>query len=364
MAAIEPHRDERFIEIGPGPGALTLRLAARAGEVTAIELDQAMVEGWPKLPANVTLVHADFLDVDIASMTSAQPSRVVGNLPYNVSSPILFRLLEVYRTTGALVDATLMLQREVANRITAAPGTGEDGVLSISVQMHADVRRVLALPPGAFRPPPRVHSAVVHFRFRPPAVALADHRVFEAMVRSIFTQRRKTLQNALGPFASSHQRDAGAALGSVGIDSAPARDAATNRAGAAGIFRFSRRTSCAIVCAFLHTRAKGEVCLAQMNPGLGSQLRPVDTGRGALPLHDALHPPGWCSQRGLSLNEELRLVFVFQLPPTLLITGTGSPSSGRREANERASEPTRTERADEAAREERVGESEGRSPSE
>ncbi len=219
VAAIEPRRDERFIEIGPGPGALTLRLAALAGVVTAIELDQAMVEALrPKLPGNVTLVHADFLDVDIGPIASGQPSRVVGNLPYNVSSPILFRLLEVYRATGALVDATLMLQREVADRITAAPGTGEYGVLSISVQMHADVRRVLALPPGAFRPPPRVHSAVVHFRFRPPAVALADHRVFEAMVRSIFTQRRKTLQNALGPFAASHHRDAGAALGSVGID--------------------------------------------------------------------------------------------------------------------------------------------------
>ena len=82
----------------------------------------------------------------------------------------------LYRTTGTLIDATLMLQREVADRITAAPGTGEYGVLSISAQLHADVRRVLTLPPGAFRPPPKVHSAVVHFRFRPPAVALADGR--------------------------------------------------------------------------------------------------------------------------------------------------------------------------------------------
>jgi 16S rRNA (adenine1518-N6/adenine1519-N6)-dimethyltransferase len=219
VAAIEPRRDERFIEIGPGPGALTLRLAPLAGEVTAVEVDLAMVDALrSKLPGNVTLVHADFLDVDVASITHGHPSRVVGNLPYNVSTPILFRLLDVYRATGTLVDATLMLQREVADRITAAPGTGEYGVLSISAQMHADVRRVLTLPPGAFRPPPKVHSAVVHFRFRPPAVALANGRVFESMVRSIFTQRRKTLRNALGAFATSHHRDAAAALASAGID--------------------------------------------------------------------------------------------------------------------------------------------------
>jgi 16S rRNA (adenine1518-N6/adenine1519-N6)-dimethyltransferase len=219
VAAIDPRPGERFIEIGPGPGALTLRLAPLAGEVTAVELDGVMVEALrPKLSGNVTLIHADFLDVDVASITRGHPSRVVGNLPYNVSSPILFRLVEVYRTTGALIDATLMLQREVADRITAAPGTGEYGVLSISAQMHADVRRVLTLPPGAFRPPPKVHSAVVQFRFRPPAVALADARLFESMVRSIFTQRRKTLQNALGPFAASHHREPGAALASAGID--------------------------------------------------------------------------------------------------------------------------------------------------
>jgi 16S rRNA (adenine1518-N6/adenine1519-N6)-dimethyltransferase len=219
VAAIDPRRDEHFIEIGSGPGALTLRLAPLAGAMTAIELDGTMVEALrPKLPENVTLVQADFLDVDLASITRGRASRVVGNLPYNVSSPILFRLVDAYRSTGLLVDATLMLQREVADRITAAPGTGEYGVLSISAQMHADVRRVLTLPPGAFRPPPKVHSAVVHFRFRPPAAVVADDRVFHSMVRSIFTQRRKTLQNALGPFAASHHREPGPALIAAGID--------------------------------------------------------------------------------------------------------------------------------------------------
>jgi 16S rRNA (adenine1518-N6/adenine1519-N6)-dimethyltransferase len=114
-----------------------------------------------------------------------------------------------------------MVQREVADRIQAAPGSGDYGVLSIAVQLHADVQRVLVLPPGAFRPPPRVHSAVVRLIFRQPAVALRDERLFERMVRAMFTQRRKTLGNALAPFATSRQTNARAALAAAGID--PAR---------------------------------------------------------------------------------------------------------------------------------------------
>jgi 16S rRNA (adenine1518-N6/adenine1519-N6)-dimethyltransferase len=111
-----------------------------------------------------------------------------------------------------------MLQREVAERMQASPGTGDYGVLSILVQLHADVRVVLWLPPGAFRPAPKVRSAVIRLRFRPPAVQLADESVFEGMVRSMFTQRRKTLANALAPFATARGRVAATALSSVGID--------------------------------------------------------------------------------------------------------------------------------------------------
>jgi 16S rRNA (adenine1518-N6/adenine1519-N6)-dimethyltransferase len=219
VAAIDPHTDERFLEIGPGPGALTFRLAPRVAHLTAIEVDGEMVAALEaKRPANVELIHADFLDVDLSAIPGGQAFRVAGNLPYNVASPILFRLLSAYRATGRLLDATLMLQREVADRITASPGTGDYGVLSIAVQVHCDVRRVLALPPGAFRPPPKVHSAVVHFRFRPPSVAIADERAFEAMVRSMFTQRRKTLLNALGPYAASRGAQAREALASAAIE--------------------------------------------------------------------------------------------------------------------------------------------------
>lgn len=218
IAAIDPHPDDHFLEIGPGPGALTRRLAPRVAHLTAIEIDPVMVsELTPKLPANVTLVHADFLEADLSSLGDG-PLRVAGNLPYNVSSPILFRLLDLHRTRGGLRDATLMVQREVAERIEAKPGGGDYGVLAVLVQVDADVKRVLTLPPGAFRPAPKVHSAVVSLRFRPPAVDTVDRGGFEAMVRSMFTQRRKTLSNALRPFAVSRGRDAADALRAADID--------------------------------------------------------------------------------------------------------------------------------------------------
>jgi len=248
VTAIEPQADDRFLEIGPGPGALTLRLAPRVAHVTAIEVDRDLAADLaPRLPANVDLVVADFLQLDLGPLAVSGPLRVAGNLPYNISSPILFRLIErarlpaSQRTSGPpdertsgppdertsgpadqrIVDATLMLQREVADRLEAVPGTGDYGVLSISVQLHADVRRLLTLPPGAFRPAPKVHSAVVRLTFRPPLTPPRDEQVFEAMVRSAFTQRRKTLANALASFADARGMRAVEALQASGI--APSR---------------------------------------------------------------------------------------------------------------------------------------------
>jgi 16S rRNA (adenine1518-N6/adenine1519-N6)-dimethyltransferase len=222
VAAIEPAADDRFLEIGPGPGALTLRLAPRVAHVTAVEIDAPMVAALsPRLPANVTLIHGDFLDFDPRTLGEDR-IRVAGNLPYNVSSPILLKLLRIQRERGGagrkLLDATLMVQLEVAERLAALPGTRDFGVLAILVQLHADVRRVLTLPPGAFRPAPKVHSAVVKLAFRPPAVRLRDESVFEAMVRSMFTQRRKTLGNALRAYAISRRTEPAAALATAGID--------------------------------------------------------------------------------------------------------------------------------------------------
>ena len=226
VAAIEPDAGDRFLEIGLGPGVLTLRLAPLVEHITAVELDRDLVAVLaPRLPANVTLVQRDFLDFDLADLAPQMPVRVAGNLPYNVSAPILFRLIDAHRRLGGIVDASVMLQREVAARITAAPGTGDYGVLAILVRLHTDVRPLLQLPPGAFRPPPKVRSTVLHLRFRRPAVELSDPSGFEEMVRSMFTQRRKTLANALQPYAASRGAEAATALARAGID--PRRRAET-----------------------------------------------------------------------------------------------------------------------------------------
>jgi 16S rRNA (adenine1518-N6/adenine1519-N6)-dimethyltransferase len=141
---------------------------------------------------------------------------VVGNLPYNVSSPILFRLLQLWLETHRLVDASLMLQREVAVRVAAGPGSGDYGPLGILTALHADVDTLLQLPPGAFRPPPKVHSAVIRLRFRPPTVDVGDYAAFERLVRTLFQQRRKTSANALKPLLGS--------LGPGSTSGAPAAD--------------------------------------------------------------------------------------------------------------------------------------------
>ena len=221
IAAVAPNRNETFIEIGPGRGALTAPLAERAGKVIAVELDRDLAATLaPRVPQNVRLVQANFLDVDLPQLLQGEhpPVRVVGNLPYNVASPILFRLLDTADEGRLLRDATLMVQREVADRIVAAPGGGDYGAMSIQVQLVADVERVLSLPPGAFRPPPKVHSAVVQLRFRSLRVDVGSREVFERVVRGLFLQRRKTLANALKPVAASFGHSSVDVLLKAGLD--------------------------------------------------------------------------------------------------------------------------------------------------
>jgi 16S rRNA (adenine1518-N6/adenine1519-N6)-dimethyltransferase len=216
--AIDPRSTDRFLEIGPGPGVLTERLAPRVAHLTAVELDPDMVAALKsRLPLNVSLVEQDFLDFDM-SQAGSQELRVAGNLPYNVSSPILFKLLRARREGVAIADATLMVQREVADRIEGIPGTKNYGTLAIFVQLRAAVRRVLTLPPGAFRPIPKVHSAVLRLDFREPEVTMKDEATFERLVRSIFTQRRKTLLNALKPFAEERAIAPRVAVAAAGVD--------------------------------------------------------------------------------------------------------------------------------------------------
>ncbi|HET9469257.1 MAG TPA: 16S rRNA (adenine(1518)-N(6)/adenine(1519)-N(6))-dimethyltransferase RsmA [Vicinamibacterales bacterium] len=218
--AIAPSREDVFLEIGPGPGILTLRLAPKVSRLVAIEIDRDLIaELTPKLPANASIVPGDVLEIDLRTVLPQTPApiRIAGNLPYNISSPILFRLLEL-QSLRPVTDATLMLQREVADRLTAKPRTKEYGVLSVLTQWRAHVSRELAIPPGAFRPPPDVRSALIRLTFRDPPFRLKDPVLFEQMVRSMFTQRRKTVANALAAFGAEIGVDPGDALAATGID--------------------------------------------------------------------------------------------------------------------------------------------------
>ena len=228
VAAVAATPDDSILEIGPGRGAITKPLAAQVKRLLAVEVDRDLAAELEAaaLP-NVTVVTRDVLSVDLAPIiaewlgTPAGPQnqiRIVGNLPYNISSPILFALLDLAAQTGGVRDAMLMLQKEVADRLVARTGTGDYGVLTVLTALHADVKRVLSLPPGAFRPPPKVHSAVVRLVFRPPAVQIHDHDAFVRMVRTMFTQRRKTISNALKPFGVERGVDPMQALGRAGID--------------------------------------------------------------------------------------------------------------------------------------------------
>jgi 16S rRNA (adenine1518-N6/adenine1519-N6)-dimethyltransferase len=219
---------DETIEIGPGRGALTAPLAARVRRLLAIEVDRDLARALEarRLP-NLTVLNADVLRIDLRqtveswlgrSLSTGGPVRLVGNLPYNISSPILFRLLDLASSTAGLKDAVLMLQKEVADRVVARPGTGEYGVLSILTALGADASTLLTLPPGAFRPVPTVTSAAIRLRFRAPPLGVRDLALLTRMVRSMFTQRRKTVSNALKPFAAGGPIPPGTALERSGID--------------------------------------------------------------------------------------------------------------------------------------------------
>ena len=200
IKAIAPQPDQDFIEIGPGPGALTRPLTQRAKSVTAFEIDRDLATALTEetIP-NLTVVEGDFLERETSDFRCQMSDRVrvAGNLPYNVASAIMFKLIDLHAAGVPLVDATLMLQREVADRLVAAPGSKEYGVLSILIQHRADVDTVLKLPAGAFRPPPKVLSSLIRLRFREPRPAVTDAALFARIVQAVFTRRRKTMANAL-----------------------------------------------------------------------------------------------------------------------------------------------------------------------
>lgn len=209
VAAIAPQAGDVFLEIGPGRGALTRPLLEAGATVHAIEIDRDLAAGLRTWQHPCLTVHeGDALDMPAeAWFAGSVPYRVAANLPYNISTAVLLRLFDEARA-GRLRDATLMLQKEVVDRIVSGPGAKTFGPLAIAAAMDADVRRLFVLPPGAFRPPPAVDSAVVHCRFRPPPVTVHDRALFDQLVRHLFTLRRKTLGRALRPFADERGADA------------------------------------------------------------------------------------------------------------------------------------------------------------
>ena len=190
---------ETVVEIGPGQGAITHALASRAAHVVAIELDAGLATRLRAefSPQRVSVVEADVLGFDFEAASAAAGKRlaIAGNLPYYITSPILLKLAASH---AALDRAVLMVQREVADRIVAEPGSRDYGLLSVTVQMHGPVERLFTLAPSAFSPPPDVHSTVFRWRFAPRFGDLGvEEGNFLRFVRQVFAQKRKTLANNL-----------------------------------------------------------------------------------------------------------------------------------------------------------------------
>lgn len=201
VSAIAPRAKEMLFEIGPGEGALTLPLLAAAGRLTAIELDTDLIPDLRKRAASIgelEIIHADVLKVDFTALArerGAARLRIAGNLPYYISSPILFHCVE---HAAVIEDMHFMLQKEVVDRMAAVPGSKVYGRLSVMLQLACRVEPLFVVPPQAFRPPPKVDSAVVRLRPLPPEEQHdADPSVLYGVVRAAFSQRRKTLANAL-----------------------------------------------------------------------------------------------------------------------------------------------------------------------
>lgn len=219
VSAIDPRPDQTFLEIGPGQGAITCRLAERAAAVVAVEVDRDLAATLrAEAIDRLTVIEADVLEVDMATLGLPAGTRVAGNLPYNLSSPILFKLLDAQRRLNLFADATLMLQKEVADRLIASPGTKDYGPLTIFTALDARVTRLLTLPPGAFHPPPKVTSAVVRVLFLPASQRPVVPAAFESMIRALFSARRKTVANGLKTPAAATGTTPADALARAGLD--------------------------------------------------------------------------------------------------------------------------------------------------
>jgi 16S rRNA (adenine1518-N6/adenine1519-N6)-dimethyltransferase len=198
-SVVQARPGERIVEIGPGLGALTAPLVAAAGHLTCLEIDRDLAQRLRErfTPAQLTLVEGDALDFDwhAFAATDPRPLKIVGNLPYHISTPLLFALLPI---AEQVQSQHFMLQKEVVDRMVAAPGGKDYGRLSVMLQRRYALTRLFIVPAGAFSPPPQVQSAIVRLVPHPVAsLAAVDTTQFSRVVTAAFTQRRKTLRNAL-----------------------------------------------------------------------------------------------------------------------------------------------------------------------
>lgn len=195
VGVIDPRRDDVIVEIGAGQGVLTTALAEAAGRVVAIEKDKRLIPGLrERLPASVEVIHGDILRTDLREISrkAGVPAlRLVGNVPYSISSPLLFRILD---ERSILSDCVFLLQKEVAERVTAGPGTKSYAPLGILLQNEFEARIAFTVAPGSFSPPPKVQSALLTLRRRPsPIHPGAAEEPFRAFLRAAFAERRKML---------------------------------------------------------------------------------------------------------------------------------------------------------------------------
>lgn len=208
-----PSPGDNVIEVGPGLGALTYDLIPRVGQLHVVELDRDLAERMEKNTrghVNVHVHHADALKMDVSDLCAGENVRLIGNLPYNISTPLVFHLL---RQRECIQDMWFMLQKEVGERILAIPGSRQYGRLSVMIQQCCSVQRVLQVASGAFSPPPKVESMVLCLiPYVDPPHAVDRYEAFETLVRVAFSQRRKTLRNALSPLIGQ------AGIEQLGID--------------------------------------------------------------------------------------------------------------------------------------------------
>lgn len=215
VRAVNPQADDRLVEIGPGQGAITLPLLDAHGKLTVIEYDRDLIFPLTEAAAShgtLRVIHRDVMQVDFTALAQDEGHhddpriRLVGNLPYNLSSPILFHALD---HAAVIRDMVFMLQKEVVDRMAAGPGSKVYGRLSVMLQAYCEVVPLFDVPPSAFNPPPKVDSAVVRLVPKPAeAVEVLDAKVFANVVRDAFGQRRKTLRNALSNLMTAEMIEA------------------------------------------------------------------------------------------------------------------------------------------------------------